>query len=282
LFFRGEIRPLVWNRLDRLLLLWAVVTVTTGTLHAATLTAFLNRFGTAVDALSVYFFFRNRFRTPQDVGDVARQFLLCSFAVLGFMLYEHETSRNLFGIFGGRDVPEITDIRDGRLRCQGAFAHPILAGCFYAALLPLYAVLGCSSRRWRLVVAGSAAAVAITVLTASSTPMIALLTCAAGVVAYPFRSAMRYVRWLAAVGLVFLHFSMKQPVWHLLARIDIAGARPAGTASTSSTSGSSTSTSGGCSARCTPVSGEPACRTLPTSTSPKVSAAACLACACSC
>jgi len=223
LFFRGEIRPLVWNRLDRLLLLWAVVTVTTGTLHAATLTAFLNRFGTAVDALSVYFFFRNRFRTPQDVGDVARQFLLCSFAVLGFMLYEHETSRNLFGIFGGRDVPEITDIRDGRLRCQGAFAHPILAGCFYAALLPLYAVLGCSSRRWRLVVAGSAAAVAITVLTASSTPMIALLTCAAGVVAYPFRSAMRYVRWLAAVGLVFLHFSMKQPVWHLLARIDIAG-----------------------------------------------------------
>ena len=38
-------------------------------------------------------------------------------------------------------VPEITVVREGRLRCQGAFAHPILAGCFWAEQLPLIAAL---------------------------------------------------------------------------------------------------------------------------------------------
>lgn len=221
LLVRGEVRPLVWNRLDRLLLAWAAVSIATATLYAGTLTVFVNRTGAALDALAIYFFFRNRIRGPAEVAEIARQFLWCSFAVLGFMAYEQQTTRNLFGLFGG--VPEFTDIRDGRLRCQGAFAHPILAGCFYAALLPFYQVLALHTGRWRLPLAGAIAAVAITVLTASSTPMVALLAAFGCAVVFPLRPVVRYARWFAMAGLVFLHFTMKQPVWHLLSRIDVAG-----------------------------------------------------------
>ncbi len=218
---RNEIRPLIWNRLDRLMLTWALVVVATGTLYAGTVAVLVNRVGASLDAMSIYFYFRNRIRTPADLATIASQFLWCSFAVLGFMLYEQQTTHNLFGVFGG--VPEITDIRDGRLRCQGAFAHPILAGCFYAALLPFYFVIGCHSGRWRLPLIGAATALAITVLTASSTPIVAVLMCALGAATFPFRPALRYVRWLGVGVLVFLHLSMKQPVWHLLSRIDVAG-----------------------------------------------------------
>lgn len=218
---RDELRPLLWNRLDRLLLGWAFVSVMTGTLEAGTLTVFVNRSGAALDALCTYFFFRQVIRTPADVAATARQFLWCSFAVLAVMLYEHRTMHNMFGIFGG--VPEITDMRDGRLRCQGAFAHPILAGCFYATLLPFYAVLGFRERRWKLPVFGAVTAIAITFLTASSTPIVAVLMCGVAAAVFPFRSALRYGRWLGFAVLVMLHFSMKQPIWHLLARIDVAG-----------------------------------------------------------
>jgi hypothetical protein len=221
LIVRGEVRALAWNRLDRLLIAWAVVAVLTGTLHTSTWQQFLNRASAAFDALAIYFFFRQFLRTAADVAVVARQFLVCSFAVLGFMAIEYLTTRNVFGTFGG--VPEITDVRDGRLRCQGAFAHPILAGCFYACLLPLYALLGFVERRWHGPVAGAAAAVAIAVLTASSTPVVAVLMAVACAMAWPLRSALPHARWLALLGLLCLHFLMKQPVWHLLARVDVAG-----------------------------------------------------------
>ncbi len=51
------------------------------------------------------------------------------------MLYEKATGRNVFAVLGG--VSEMTLIREGKLRAQGAFQHPILAGTFGATVLPL-------------------------------------------------------------------------------------------------------------------------------------------------
>jgi hypothetical protein len=219
---RRELRPLVWNHLDRMMVVWAFTAIVTGTLQLGTLTGFINRLGTAVDSMAIYFFFRMLIRNRDDLLRLGEQFALLSVVVLGFFLVENRTQRNMFAMFGG--VPEITDIRDGRLRCQGAFAHPILAGCFWASLVPIYLVRGWLGRGWRIPVLATGAALGIVVLCNSSTPIMAVLFGILGGLCFLVRGALRWFRWLILGWLLVLHFViMKTPVWHLLARIDVAG-----------------------------------------------------------
>jgi hypothetical protein len=64
------------------------------------------------------------------------------------MLTEMATGRNAFASFGG--VHEIAQMRNGLLRCQGPFAHPILAGTFGATQLPLFIALWFQEGRSKL------------------------------------------------------------------------------------------------------------------------------------
>lgn len=220
LIFRGDLRRLVWNHLDRLFVVWAGVSVVVGTLTGMTLTIFVFRAGTAADALMTYFLFRQLIRTPDDLIRLVTQFIVSSFAVAVFFLVENRTQQNMFHVFGG--VPQWTDIRAGRLRCQGAFAHSILAGCFWACLIPLYLVRGWFGRGWLLTGCGVIAALAIVAFSSSSTPLMAVLFGIAGASAFLVRGALRWWRWLIVAWLCVLHFVlMNMPVWHLLARVDI-------------------------------------------------------------
>jgi len=222
IYIRREIRPIVWNHLDRAMIAWALISILTGTLLGWTLTIFINRSGTAVDTMMIYFFFRMLIRTHRDLVAMALQFLFCSFIVAVFFIIENRTSRNLFAMFGG--VPEFTDVRDGRLRCQGAFAHAILAGCFWACMIPIYTVHAFLHRNWLLTCAGTAAALAIIGMCASSTPVMALGFGGLAASSFFIRGSLRWIRWLIIGWLCVLHFVlMKQPVWHLLARVDVVG-----------------------------------------------------------
>ena len=222
LYIRGDLRPIVWNHLDRAMILWAFVSIFTGFLLGWTLSIVVNRIGVMGDAMMVYFFFRMLIRNHHDLIAIATQFILCSLAVSVFFVIENRTQRNMFAMFGG--VPEFTDIRDGRLRCQGAFAHAILAGCFWACLIPYYAIRHFMGHgRW-LTSAGVAAAFLILIMCSSSTPIMAVLF---GIMAggmFLVRGSMRWIRWLVIGWLMVLHFVlMKQPVWHLLARANVIG-----------------------------------------------------------
>ena len=221
LVVRHELRPLKWNWLDRGLLIWAMASIATATLYANRFDVFVNRTGASFDSLGVYFFFRQHVRSMRDLSRVAGHFLACVFPVLVFFFIEHLTQRNLFHVLGG--VPEYTLIRDGRLRCQGAFAHPIVAGCFFASLIPLLVIRGLQIGRWGLVTAGSAACLAIVVLCASSTPVVAVFAGIFGASCFFLRAGLRYIRWAFVIGLVCLHFLRDKPVWHLISRIDITG-----------------------------------------------------------
>lgn len=219
---RRELQPIVWNHMDRAMIAFAIVSVVTGFMLGWNVSILVNRLGVSGDALMIYFFFRMMIRSHRDLAAIATQFIVCSFAVFVFFVVENRTSRNLFAMFGG--VPAITDIRDGRLRCQGAFAHAILAGCFWACLIPFYAIRGFLDRDWRLPAFGTAAAVAIVGLCASSTPVMALVFGIFGASMFLIRGALRWVRWLVVLWLCVLHFAlMKNPVWHLLARVDLVG-----------------------------------------------------------
>ncbi|MBL9078483.1 MAG: hypothetical protein JNL08_13320 [Planctomycetes bacterium] len=220
-FLRGDLRPIAWNHLDRALLLWAIVSVVTGTLQVMSAAAFINRFGLSVDAVMVYFFFRLVIGNYRDLLQIAGVFMVCSAVVLVFFVVENRTSKNMFAVMGG--VPEFTDIRGGRLRCQGAFAHSILAGCFWACVIPFYFCRAWLRQQWLSVAACIVFSVGIVVLSSSSTPIMALVFGAVAASAWFIRGALRWLRWFAVFGMCVLHVMMSMPVWHLIARVDLVG-----------------------------------------------------------
>lgn len=219
---RGELAGLRWKRIDTVYVLWAIAGFTAFTTlyktgPAATLAA-----GTAFDAIGGYLLFRCLVRGWDDVLTLLRGMAVLAVPIAVFFFLEKTTGRNHFSVFGG--VPEITVEREGRLRCQGAFVHPILAGAFWAALIPLFAALWYASARDRLfAVTGGVSALVIVYASASSTPIIGVAAGLFGLAMYALRAYMKPILWSVAGLAVFLHFAMNKPIWHLISRIDIVG-----------------------------------------------------------
>ncbi|GAB4138843.1 MAG: hypothetical protein Fur0037_04770 [Planctomycetota bacterium] len=221
LLLRSELRRLSWNHLDRAILAWAAVQLAAGTILGGSVGSAVNGLGVAFDSIGTYFLFRQVIRTHEDLDRIATCAIWIGAPVLAAFAVEYATHRNVFSVFGG--VPEITFEREGRLRCQGAFAHPILAGCFWGLFLPLFAGLWFRRKERGLAVLGICIALAIVVLCASSTPVLSILAACLSLAAWFVRPALRWVRWMAVFAVVGLHLVMKAPVWHLISRIDVAG-----------------------------------------------------------
>ncbi|MCZ6506246.1 MAG: hypothetical protein O6834_09785 [Actinobacteria bacterium] len=135
----AETRRFGWKPIDTVVILWAVAGTLVVTMREATISAFIYRSGLAFDAVGMYFFFRFMIRSWKDMEKLMLVAAIISIPVAVVFLVELSTGRNMFAVFGG--VPEITIVREGRLRCRGPFPHPILAGCFWAALMPLIGAL---------------------------------------------------------------------------------------------------------------------------------------------
>jgi len=211
-----------WIALDKALVLWVVSAMVIHILREGTFSAVINRLGFGFDAFGMYFLFRCLVRNWQDITTIITGLILISLPVAFFFIIENRTGRNFFSVFGG--VSEITRIRESRLRCQGAFSHPILAGCFWAALLPLIAAFwwkSVAAKVWAIL--GSLASMIIVLCCASSTPVLAVLGAMAGGLMFFFRKYMRPIRWAVAGLLVALHLMMKAPVWHLISRVSAVG-----------------------------------------------------------
>ncbi len=221
ILMKSEYGKLRWRAPDTILVVWAIVeSIAYVSLHGD-FSSFIFISGQMFDALGSYFLFRTLVRGLPDVMLVARAFALLAIPVALLFLIEKATGRNLFGIFGG--VPFLTMVREGRLRCQGAFPHPILAGTFWASVLPLIGALYFSKRTRRLALVGTASGLLIIFLCASSTPIGTTALAVFGACIVPWRRFLPLMRVGAVVMLCGLHAVMKQPVWHLLSRIDLTG-----------------------------------------------------------
>lgn len=222
ILLRGETRGFRFIPLDVAVLLWALFSTLVFTAQRGDFGALINRLGYSFDAIGMYFMFRCLLRDWLDVRTVVVSFILISLPILVYFMVERATHRNLFSVFGG--VPEITRIRQGRLRCQGAFSHPILAGCFMASFIPLILALWWQgAARKLLCLIGLCASLSIIFLCASSTPVAAVMFGFMACALYPLRNVVGIIRWGVVGVLIALHIVMKAPVWHLVARIDIVG-----------------------------------------------------------
>lgn len=217
-WLRVEWKALRFNAIDALLIAWIVVKIVTGVLLWRTVGAFVNRLGQAYDAMGIYFLFRCLIRDTNDMKFLARIVAIIVVPMGAFMLFEVVTGRNLFSIFGG--VPEMTIIRNGRLRAQGSFRHPILAGTFGAwAFTIIASMLYPASKTSMHTYIGMAACFAIVGSSASSGPVLALAAGIGALSCWVVLPYMKAIRWAAFGAIVAIDLVMKAPIWYLIARI---------------------------------------------------------------
>lgn len=222
LILHKEYLHFTWKPLDTAVVLWTISSVVFFVLREGSFGAVVNRLGFAFNSFGMYFLLRCFIRDWSDLDRIAVGMIWISIPVVIFFLLENRTGRNLFSVFGG--VPAITAIREGRLRCQGAFAHPILAGCFWASLMPLFAVLWWKKGKNRIVsVTGLTTSLVIIFCCSSSTPLMGVAAIWVGAAMFFLRSYMKYIFWSGVACLTALHFAMEAPVWHLISRISAVG-----------------------------------------------------------
>ncbi len=220
--YHKEFVGFVWRKIDTVMVAWAVSSTLIYTIQQGSMAALIYRFGQIFDTVGIYFLVRCLVRDWQDLDSLVKGCLIVSISVAIAFIFEYSTRRNIFSVFGG--VPEITAIRQGRLRCQGAFPHPILAGCWWASLVPIFVAYWYRSRHERIwVVLGVLSALLIIVMCASSTPVLGVLAGALGLAMFAWRHHMRWIRWAVAASLVALHIVMEAPVWHLISRVGAVG-----------------------------------------------------------
>jgi hypothetical protein len=210
-----------WNSIDSVFGLWAFFYPLVFSLQWMQSQAIIKAVGDSIDNFCGYFVLRFLIQDAEDTRRVIKVFILISFVMALCMLNEHFTRRNVFGLLGGVGI--IPDIRDGKVRANGVFAHSILAGCFGATLVPLFVSLWQDSRSKLTVLLGLLSATTIVAMSYGSTPALAYVSVIFALCLWPFRAQMRLLRWGLVSALVGLHLVMNGPVWSLIEKIDVTG-----------------------------------------------------------
>jgi hypothetical protein len=217
LMAKSELVRVQWTGFDMLVLAWALCGAVVYSLQWLTQKAVLNRCGVLVDVLGMYWLFRQTIRSWADIRLAAVAFAVAAIALVPLVAWEWMTRSDPFNAIG-----HITPLFRGQdYRCSAAFPHSIMLGVFWAAIVPLFLSFIMIGRDRILFWLAIASAVFIVSATASSTPLVTLFIGVGAMVCYKWR---RFAPTLALVAiglLVALHFAMKAPVWHLLARINV-------------------------------------------------------------
>lgn len=204
------------HSIDWFLILWAIVLSATSAFHTSNQWAF--RIGMIWTELGTYLLLRTFIQDADDIVRIFKALCVLMLPVALLMLLEKLTGQNYFSAMGG--FSEV-NIRAGVIRARGPFEHPILAGtvgatCFPMALYlwkkhPMYALSGLSS------------ATGIIVMSTSSGPIMMVLFILLGLMLWIVRNGLRIFRWLFVIALVVLSAAMHDPVYFLMARVDLTG-----------------------------------------------------------
>lgn len=218
IIFRRELRLIKTNSIDWAIIIWTLSSIVAYSLLNGSVDSFVSSLGPAYNAVGTYFLLRCLIRSEEDIKTVVYIIAIIIVPLALFMLLERSTGRNIFSVFGG--VPEFTMIRDGNLRCQGPFRHPILAGTFGSTLIPLFAAMWLSTGSRRTILTGGLlGAIIIIVASVSSGPLMALGAGLLWMVLWKLRAEINAVYGMCFVALFGLHMVMKAPVWFLIGRI---------------------------------------------------------------
>lgn len=216
LWLRGELVPVRWNRFDKMFLAFVLVGDIVYVLQWMSMTAFIYKCGQTLNALGLYWIFRQSIRSWGDLKIACVGVAVCSFSLAPFVALEWVTGSNPFDALGRVK----TLFRDGNFRAQATFPHAIMMGLFWATLVPLF--VGFSKQGHKVLFWLAVAASAFMICGSnSSTPILTLVLVAGVLAAYRWRHYAGTAAWGALVMVFVLHIGMKAPVWHLLARVGV-------------------------------------------------------------
>ena len=214
---RGERPAHGVNAVDVWLLVWAAWLMAVAPFHADGATVF--RLGLMGDCLGGYFLARIFLHSARDVSLSFKVLCVCFVPVAISMLVEKLSGHNPFFALGG--VHELAEIRNGKIRASGPYAHPILGGTVGAALMAMAMSLWREHRATALL--GLAAGATMVVASNSSGPILMGLFVVLGLLMWNFRQHMNALRWSALAGVLALAAAMRDPVYFVIAKIDLAG-----------------------------------------------------------
>jgi hypothetical protein len=205
--------------LDWLMVLWALWAGVSSLFHEAPFSALIFRLGFAYNACGIYFLIRSFCSSVDDNIRLIRCIAVLLIPIAIAMVYEQAADYNVFSILGG--VPDVPELREGRFRASGPFAHPILAGTVGAVSVPLMIGL------WRYhriaASAGALSSLAMVLASASSGPAMSTVFGVGALFLWPYRAYMRRFRWAAVCAYIGLDMVMRAPAYYLIARIDVVG-----------------------------------------------------------
>lgn len=218
---RGHWRGLQFARPDVLILGWMCWGLVAYGILMGGFGGVITRAGYMIDTVGAYILGRVYLRSTDDLRRLIICLAIIAVPMFLFFMVERVTGKNMFSVFGG--VPAETMIRNGRLRVQGPFSHPVLAGVFWASLLPLLGAYWMGRPQARTGVFIALLCIGLIVVnTASSTPVMSVLFGMFGMSLFYARRYMTYIRYGIIATLGVLHMVMEAPVWHLIARIDLS------------------------------------------------------------
>ncbi len=217
LMVKGERISGRFNALDWAMVLWAMAALTSSIFHSDGALVF--RLGLVFDTLGIYILFRVFVSELNDIVNIFKMVCILIVPVAAAMLYEKLTGNNHFDVLGGGSGD--AEYRNGHFRARGPFTHAILAGTIGAGCLPLALYFWQQNRK--LALAGLAAAGGIIFASGSSGPIMSAMTVLGAMLLWKVQRHVRLIRWLVVMLLVVLNFIMNDPVYFLVARIDITG-----------------------------------------------------------
>lgn len=221
--FSGDAKNLQHNTTDKLAITYAVWGVLAYGLLFTSLSAFVTRTGYMIEAVGAFFLARIYIKNWSNIQHICITLAVVSAPLAYMFLVEKETGRNLFHIFGG--IPEFTLVREGEIRAQGPFPHPIMAGVFWGSCVPwfLISALNTTNPKPAIALIGCFCSLIIVYTTASSTPVLLVGFTLIAALAFKLRYKMREIRIGIVLTIIGLQLTMNAPVWHLLSRINVFG-----------------------------------------------------------
>ncbi len=217
---RGERLPGAMNTVDKLMIWMGVWLVFASLFHRQLPgSGFAFTVGLVIEILAVYFLTRVWCRSLDELFGVIQAIAWLLVPVAVAMVAEHALEKNLFALFGG--ASEAIYMRDGKIRAQGPFQHPILAGTVGAVCFPL--MIGIWRKHRFSSMIGMAASTTMVLASTSSGPLMSLIFGAAALVLWKRRSWLPSLRWIFVIGYISAEILMSRPAYYLISMIDLTG-----------------------------------------------------------
>jgi hypothetical protein len=209
------------NGIDKVFILWAICRGVCPALLLPQGGMLINQGAFWLEAFGGYFLLRYVIQDEEDIARAAKTLAALAVILGACMLNEHFHNVNVFGYLGGAPITPVE--RDGQIRAQAIFGHPILAGCFGATLVPLFYWLWKGGRSKFTAFLGVIGSTLMVLTSVSSTPALAYAAGLLSLFLWPLRRSMRVLRWGIVLTLVALALVMKAPVWFVVAHVNVTG-----------------------------------------------------------